>query len=173
MIVSTHDLLIMIGCALASGVGLTALGMLIEFALRKKHPAPLPEAAERPAAEPPAPRAAPPPRRRRPVPSPAMEAPPPEVGQPVAPPRAALPPAPPGRRAGGGTAAGSSSSATPARCRASRCRSTGRRRRGHARRFPLSPGPTQDPRQFSRAAACRGRRWRQGRGDLPRAWRRR
>ena len=43
MIVSIHDLLIMIGCALASGVGLTALGMLIEFALRKKHPAPLPE----------------------------------------------------------------------------------------------------------------------------------
>ena len=54
MIVSIHDLLIMIGCALASGVGLTALGMLIEFALRKKHPAPLPEVGERPAAEPPA-----------------------------------------------------------------------------------------------------------------------
>ena len=42
MMISTQDLLILIGCALASGVGMAALGVLLEFVLRKKHPAPLP-----------------------------------------------------------------------------------------------------------------------------------
>jgi len=52
MIMSTSDLLILIGCALGAGVGMTTLGVLIEFYLRKKVPAPLP--AEQPAATPPA-----------------------------------------------------------------------------------------------------------------------
>ncbi len=94
MIVSSHDLLIMIGCALASGVGLTALGMLIEFALRKKHPAPLPEAAERPAAEPPAALLQPVPSQTAPpeaLPL-AVEIAPSEAGPPVASPPAVLPP---------------------------------------------------------------------------------
>ena len=46
MMMSTSDLLIMIGCALAAGLGMTTIGVLIEFALRKKQPAPQPEAAE-------------------------------------------------------------------------------------------------------------------------------
>jgi len=54
MTMSSSDLLILIGCALAAGVGMTAIGVLIEFYLRKKVPAPLPTPAEQPAASPPA-----------------------------------------------------------------------------------------------------------------------
>jgi hypothetical protein len=45
---SISDLLILIGCALATGVGMTAIGVLIEFSLRKQKPAPQPEAAQLP-----------------------------------------------------------------------------------------------------------------------------
>ena len=88
MIISTQDLLILIGCALASGVGMAALGVLLEFVLRKKHPAPLPEAPARPAAQPPAAQ----------VPSaPPLAAAPPAVE--IAQPRAALPPVAPSEEA--------------------------------------------------------------------------
>jgi len=67
---------------------MAALGMLLEFALRKKHPAPLPPAAQVPSA---------PPLEAAP---PAVEiAQPPEVTQPVAEPRVALPPVPPSEEA--------------------------------------------------------------------------
>ncbi len=101
MMMSTSDLLIMIGCALAAGVGMTMIGVLIEFSLRKKV---LP--AQRPAAE--VPEAAPPtaaPGRLpeavapEPLPLPAAQAPPePEEEQPplaAAPPVAAPVPPPP------------------------------------------------------------------------------
>jgi len=56
MMMSTFDLLIVIGCALAAGVGMTAIGVLIEFSLRKKVVAPpvtaQPEAAAVPAEAP-------------------------------------------------------------------------------------------------------------------------
>ncbi|HKD66706.1 MAG TPA: signal recognition particle-docking protein FtsY [Candidatus Binataceae bacterium] len=57
MMMSTSDLLVLIGCALAAGVGMTTIGVLIEFALRKKKPAPLPteQAATPPPAQPQAP----------------------------------------------------------------------------------------------------------------------
>src|SRR5579875_2871236 len=91
MPISTTDLLIMIGCALGAGLGLTTLGVLIELHLRKKHPAPLEEAAVQEAAAPPSA----PPQLQPAAPSPPVPsaAPLPELGQPPASPAAA--PAPP------------------------------------------------------------------------------
>ena len=71
MMMSTSDLLVLIGCALAAGIGMTTIGILIEFALRKKKPAPLPAPAERQAAQPPA---AQPVAATTPVPEPQPEA---------------------------------------------------------------------------------------------------
>ncbi len=94
MMMSTSDLLILIGCALAVGVGMTTIGVLIEFALRKKQPAPQPEAAERPAALPPAAQPPSPPPAPAPQPQAAAVAVGPASAQPAPPlpPVAAAPP---------------------------------------------------------------------------------
>ena len=154
MIVSIHDLLIMIGCALASGVGLTMLGMLIEFALRKKHPAPLPEAAvpaqtappqaapsaleaaatarqaEPPVAEPSAVQpAVPTTTASGAVPPPRRRVAPVPVPPPAAPPPEVEPP--------------------PVAWQLHLCCLPITGRGAEAGRFPLPAGPAQNPRQFS------------------------
>ncbi len=95
MMMSTSDLLIMIGCALAAGVGMTMIGVLIEFSLRKQV---LP--AQRPAAQPPAAEPQPAPPSPPPQPEAAAvvmaEAPQPASAQPAAePPAVPMPEAAP------------------------------------------------------------------------------
>ncbi len=118
MMMSISELLILIGCALGAGVGMTTIGVLIEFSMRKKGVAAGGAAAEqaaagRPPALPPAPSPASPPQAAAmpetagaealPTPS-APAAPPipaaqeqPPAAPPVAPalPQAAPPPPPP------------------------------------------------------------------------------
>jgi fused signal recognition particle receptor len=87
--ISTFDLLIAIGCALAAGFGLTAIGVLLEFYLRKQHPAALPQPPAEAAATPPPAAAETAPAPPEEVPP--LAAPPPVEARPAAPPQAAAP----------------------------------------------------------------------------------